>query len=29
VYDVELISNTNITSRIVEGFVTVNLGVTR
>jgi hypothetical protein len=26
---VELISNTNITSRIVEGFVTVNLGVTR
>jgi hypothetical protein len=29
VYDLELTSNTNITSRIVEGFVTVNLGVTR
>ena len=29
VYDVELISNTSITSRIIEGIVTVNLEVTR
>ena len=29
VYDLELISNTGIVSRIVEGYVTVNLGVTR
>jgi hypothetical protein len=29
IYDVELISNTNVTSRIIEGIVTVNLEVTR
>ena len=29
VYDLELTSNTGIVSRIVEGYVSVNLGVTR
>jgi hypothetical protein len=29
VYDLELKSSANVVSRIVEGFVTVNLGVTR
>jgi hypothetical protein len=29
VYDLELTSNTNVVSRIIEGYVTVNLGVTR
>ena len=29
VYDLELKSNTNTISRIVEGYLTVNLGVTR
>lgn len=29
VYDLELTSNTGIVSRIVEGYLTVNLGVTR
>jgi FlaG/FlaF family flagellin (archaellin) len=29
VYDLELTSNTGIVSRIVEGYVSINLGVTR